>query len=115
VAARGPRRRGAPVPVFNAHRIPYDRPYATGVEGHAGLVVHGPLQATLLGELARGEAAAGRRMVEFSFQAVQPAIAGRPLRLLGAPAGDGGRATLWAQDPDGAITLQAEAGFSAGA
>ncbi|MEO4044859.1 MaoC family dehydratase N-terminal domain-containing protein [Hoeflea sp. CAU 1731] len=38
---------------FNGHRIHYDYPYATGVEGYADLVVHGPLQATLLMMLAR--------------------------------------------------------------
>jgi 3-methylfumaryl-CoA hydratase len=37
---------------FNGHRIHYDQPYATGVEGYAGLVVHGPMQATLMLNLA---------------------------------------------------------------
>src|SRR5438445_249543 len=37
---------------FNGHRIHYDAPYATTVEGYEGLVVHGPLQATLLLNLA---------------------------------------------------------------
>ncbi|UOM32929.1 MaoC family dehydratase N-terminal domain-containing protein [Acuticoccus sp. I52.16.1] len=37
---------------FNGHRIHYDRPYATEEEGYPGLVVHGPLQATLLAQLA---------------------------------------------------------------
>ena len=38
---------------LNSHRIHYDRPYATGVEGYPGLVVHGPLIATLLVDLLR--------------------------------------------------------------
>ncbi|MFL6697874.1 MAG: MaoC family dehydratase N-terminal domain-containing protein, partial [Vitreoscilla sp.] len=38
---------------FNGHRIHYDRPYATGIEGYPGLVVHGPLLATLLADLVR--------------------------------------------------------------
>ena len=38
---------------FNSHRIHYDHPYATGVEGYPGLVVHGPLIATLLVDLLR--------------------------------------------------------------
>jgi 3-methylfumaryl-CoA hydratase len=42
---------------FNGHRIHYDAPYATGVEGYAGLVVHGPLQATLMLNIARPHAA----------------------------------------------------------
>ena len=33
---------------FNSHRIHYDLPYVTAEEGYAGLVVHGPIQATLL-------------------------------------------------------------------
>ena len=38
---------------YNAHRIHYDRPYATEVEGYPGLVVQGPLQAIALAELCR--------------------------------------------------------------
>lgn len=38
---------------YNGHRIHYDRDYARDVEGYPGLVVHGPLQALLMAELAR--------------------------------------------------------------
>src|SRR5699024_6415164 len=38
---------------YNAHRIHYDLTYARAVEGHTGLVVHGPLQALIMAELAR--------------------------------------------------------------
>ena len=38
---------------FNGHRIHYDRDYVTQVEGYPGLVVHGPLTATLLVDLIR--------------------------------------------------------------
>jgi len=38
---------------FNGHRIHYDQPYVTGVEGYPGLIVHGPLLGTLQMELAR--------------------------------------------------------------
>jgi hydroxyacyl-ACP dehydratase HTD2-like protein with hotdog domain len=41
---------------FNGHRIHYDRRYVTEVEGYPGLVVHGPLIATLLMDLLRREA-----------------------------------------------------------
>ena len=44
---------------FNGHRIHYDRRYVTEVEGYPGLVVHGPLIATLLLDLLRRERAAG--------------------------------------------------------
>ena len=83
---------------FNSHRIHYDAPYATGVEAYRGLVVQGPLTATLLLDLAR------RHMREnafktFNFRGVSPAIAGEMLHLalrskdaafeLGAFASDG--------------------------
>jgi 3-methylfumaryl-CoA hydratase len=55
----------------NAHRIHYDRPYATGVEGYPGLVVHGPLQAILLLDLVRRHSPA-RRVRRFQFQARRP-------------------------------------------
>ena len=44
----------------NAHRIHYDQPYATGIEGYPDLVVHGPLTAILLAELARHAPWSGR-------------------------------------------------------
>ena len=62
---RGARRRpDAAVPLLrvtaNAHRIHYDHPYATEVEGYPDLVVHGPLTAILLAELARTPPRPGR-------------------------------------------------------
>ncbi|MDG5747896.1 MaoC family dehydratase N-terminal domain-containing protein [Qipengyuania sp. XHP0207] len=65
---------------FNTHRIHYDAPYAQEIERYRGLVVHGPLMASLLLQLlARtyGE----ERLADFSFRAVSPAIAGEPLHL----------------------------------
>src|SRR3546814_4421648 len=83
---------------FNSHRIHYDRPYAQEEERYRGLVVHGPLTATLLLDLARrrfGDQALAR----FAFRGLSPAICGEPLHLalrgggdaieLGAFAGDG--------------------------
>ncbi|GAB3684033.1 MaoC family dehydratase N-terminal domain-containing protein [Actinocorallia lasiicapitis] len=58
---------------YNAHRIHYDHAYATGVEGHRGLVVHGPLLAILLAEPARRS---GRRVTELTFRAHRPVFAG---------------------------------------
>ena len=51
---------------FNGHRIHYDRPYATGEEGYPGLVVHGPLQATLLVQV-RGIFARRRNAQDIQF------------------------------------------------
>jgi 3-methylfumaryl-CoA hydratase len=58
---------------FNAHRIHYDRPYATQVDGYDGLVVHGPLLAALMATLA-AELASGRRatVTAMDFRALRP-------------------------------------------
>ena len=66
---------------FNSHRIHYDAAYAAGVEGYRGLVVHGPLTATLLLDLARQELG-DNTLKSFSFRGVTPAIAGEMLHLV---------------------------------
>jgi 3-methylfumaryl-CoA hydratase len=90
---------------FNAHRIHYDRTYATTVEGYPGLVVQGPLTAVLLMELVRGHAR--RPVTAFTFRARAPLFDLAPFRLIGTPAGD--RVDLEAQAPDGATALAATA------
>ena len=94
---------------FNGHRIHYDRRYATGVEGYPGLVVHGPLIASLIIELARANET--RAMTSFSFRAVSPLFDIAPFTVCGAPGADG-RVKLWAQDSDGALAMDAEASFA---
>jgi len=90
---------------FNAHRIHYDRDYATTGEGYPGLVVHGPLTAVLLMELVRSHS---RRPVSaFAFRGLAPLFDLAPFRLVGTP--DGQRVHLEAQGPDGKTTLTAEA------
>jgi 3-methylfumaryl-CoA hydratase len=97
---------------FNSHRIHYDRPYATKVEAYPGLVVQGPLIATLLMDLLRTRApAAGLRRFEFS--ALQPGFAGRPMRLSGSPSADGREVALWAEDDEGRLSMKARAGLEA--
>jgi 3-methylfumaryl-CoA hydratase len=66
---------------FNTHRIHYDAPYAEQVERYRGLVVHGPLTASLLLQLAAQELGANR-LRSFSFRGLSPAIAGEPLHLV---------------------------------
>lgn len=66
---------------FNTHRIHYDAPYAQGVERYRGLVVHGPLTASLLLQLAARELGANR-LRSFSFRGLSPAIAGEALHLV---------------------------------
>lgn len=74
---------------FNTHRIHYDHPYATGVEGYRGLVVHGPLIATLLLDLARRTLGSEAALATFSFRAVSPAVADEPLHLALKQEGEG--------------------------
>ncbi|MFM7376522.1 MAG: MaoC family dehydratase N-terminal domain-containing protein [Erythrobacter sp.] len=66
---------------FNTHRIHYDAPYAQAVERYRGLVVHGPLTASLLLGLAARELGENR-LRSFSFRGLSPAIAGEPLHLV---------------------------------
>lgn len=95
---------------FNGHRIHYDRKYVTEVEGYPGLIVHGPLIATLLVDLARRNQQ--RPLRSFSFKAVRPTFDLHPFRVNGKPSADGGSAQLWAQDHEGWLTMQAEATFA---
>ena len=65
---------------FNTHRIHYDAPYARDIERYRGLVVHGPLTASLLLQLAARELG-GNALARFEFRGTSPAIAGEPLHL----------------------------------
>jgi 3-methylfumaryl-CoA hydratase len=65
---------------FNTHRIHYDAPYARDVERYRGLIVHGPLTASLLLQLAASELGENRLRM-FEFRGVSPAIGGEPLHL----------------------------------
>jgi 3-methylfumaryl-CoA hydratase len=96
---------------FNGHRIHYDRPYVTGVEGYPGLIVHGPLIATLLVDLVRREAP-GARLEAFSFRAVSPLFDGREMSVNAAEPDGGGRVRLWAANDAGALAVAAEATLS---
>ncbi|WP_298213718.1 MaoC family dehydratase N-terminal domain-containing protein [Acidocella sp.] len=72
---------------FNGHRIHYDWPYVTGVEGYPGLIVHGPLQATLLLEFAA--ACRGAPPRAFSFRGLNPLFDFMPFRLCAEDAAEG--------------------------
>jgi 3-methylfumaryl-CoA hydratase len=78
---------------MNGHRIHSDRPYAMGEEAYPGLVVHGPLQATLLIDLAAREL--GRPIAGFDFRGQSPAFAGTALNLCGEPGEQG--ASVWTE------------------
>jgi 3-methylfumaryl-CoA hydratase len=96
---------------FNGHRIHYDRPYATGVEGYPGLVVHGPLLATLLLDLVRSEWPEAS-IAEFEFRAIRPLFDGAAFHICGDPVGDGRHIRLWVQDATGSLCMDAVATLS---
>ncbi|HEX2316980.1 MAG TPA: MaoC family dehydratase N-terminal domain-containing protein [Thermomonospora sp.] len=72
----------------NAHRIHYDWPYATRVEGYPGLVVHGPLMTLALAEVLRLEGGSGR-VTRLSHRNKAPLFCGQPARLRGAQTPEG--------------------------
>jgi 3-methylfumaryl-CoA hydratase len=93
---------------FNGHRIHYDHRYAMEQEGYPGLVVHGPLIATLLLDLLR------RRLPEagpstFLFKALRPTYDISPFAIEGEPDPDGSRVRLWSTDNAGEVAVEAEA------
>ena len=92
---------------FNGHRIHYDRPYATNVEGYPGLIVHGPLQATLLIEFAAS--IKDRPPKQFRYRAVQPLFDFTPFEMCARPTSDG--LHLWIQTVEGAQTMDAQASW----
>jgi 3-methylfumaryl-CoA hydratase len=93
---------------FNGHRIHYDYPYVTQEEGYPGLIVHGPLIATLLLDLLRRERPQAR-VTEFSFRAKQPLFSPHPFSVRGWPAADGRSVRLVAANPEGSAAMVAQA------
>ena len=82
---------------FNAHRIHYDLEYAREVEHYPGLVVHGPLQASLL--MRHATELRGSMPREFSFRSLHPMFAGGDMEIA-------------VEDEDGALTLLCGTGRS---
>jgi 3-methylfumaryl-CoA hydratase len=93
---------------FNSHRIHYDRHYVTKEEGYPGLVVHGPLIATLLVDLVRRNAPEARP-AEFAFRAVSPLFDGNEMSLNATPPGMDGIVNLWAANAEGNLAMTAQA------
>jgi len=93
---------------FNGHRIHYDRRYVTGEEGYPGLVVHGPLLATLLLELLH-EHRPGAEVERFEFRAMRPTFDTQPFFVGGAPRAGTKDIDLWARDPRGVLAMKAVA------
>ena len=90
--------------IFNAHRIHYDQPYVTGKEGYPGLIVHGPLIATVLVDLFRRKNP-GVTAKAFSFRAMSPLFDTAPFTVNGVATDDGGK--LWATTPEGGLASEA--------
>ncbi len=89
---------------FNSPRIHYARPYVTGVEGSPGLLVHGPLTATLLLNLAC-RSLPGAVVETFTFRATAPLFDTAPFTIAGRPNDRG--ADLWALTPRGGMAMTA--------
>jgi len=93
---------------FNGHRIHYDRTYATEVEGYPGLVVHGPLMATMLSLFA--ERQSGRKLHKFSFRGKRPIFDLDGFTLTGSFSGRDS-AELRVLDHQSQLSMSAEAEF----
>ena len=93
---------------FNGHRIHYDRRYVTGVEGYPGLIVHGPLIATLLLDLLRRQLP-DAEVDRYEFRAVRPTFDTNHFFVCGEPQANGKTFRLWAKDHEGWLTMDATA------
>jgi 3-methylfumaryl-CoA hydratase len=92
---------------FNGHRIHYDRHFTTTAQGYPGLVVHGPLIATMLAELVRNNVPAAN-VAAFSFRAVAPLFDTNPFRVCGR-LDDQRTLKLWAEGPGQVLAVEAVA------
>jgi len=93
---------------FNGHRIHYDRRYVTEVEGYPGLIVHGPMIATLLLDLLRHKLP-DVELARYEFRAVRPVFDINRFFVCGEPQPDGKTFRLWARDHEGWLTMDATA------
>jgi len=91
---------------FNSHRIHYDADYAREVEGYRDLVVHGPLLATLLADLAGRQ---GDRLATFDYKAVSPLFVSEAFTVNRRCRGEG--AALWAASSDGRLAMDASVAY----
>jgi 3-methylfumaryl-CoA hydratase len=99
---------------FNGHRIHYDLPYARDVEGYRGLVVHGPLTATLLQQFAQQACRPGARLAGFEFKGVSPLFANEAMELQGwGDPADAQRSMLRVLNAQGGLAMQADATWDA--
>jgi len=95
--------------IFNGHRIHYDLDYARQEEHYPGLIVHGPLQTTLLLDLCRHHASRPVRRLE--YRALHPLFHTERFTVNGNPAADGSSAELWTANAAGFIAMAGTAQF----
>jgi 3-methylfumaryl-CoA hydratase len=89
---------------FNGHRIHYDHPYVTEVEGYGGLVVHGPLMGTMMIELAR-RSRPDRAPATYEFRAMSPVFHTMAFTVNARQESDGSLTTWIANDTGGLAQL----------
>lgn len=94
---------------FNGHRIHYDHPYVTQLEGYPDLVMNGGLTTLLVFELARTHASTPLSYI--ASRNVRPLFVNRTFTVCGEPSADNKTAKLWVVDDEGALALSAEAEF----
>jgi 3-methylfumaryl-CoA hydratase len=90
--------------MFNAHRIHFDYPFTTEVEGYRGLLVHGPLTATLLLEAAKRNVQ--RELASFRYRGLAPLFNDELITLAGSNTKQEDETELWAADLNGVIAMQ---------
>lgn len=93
---------------FNAHRIHYDTPYVTEVEGYPGLIVHGPLLATMMLELL-WQNLPGAQLRSFQFKALRPVFDNKACTIRATSPDSDGNVRLWVADHEGALCMQGQA------
>ncbi len=93
---------------FNGHRIHYDKDYATGEEHYRGLVVHGPLQTTLLLDLCRRH---GQPVTRLEYRAMSPLFHDQPFTVNGQLDATAGKAELWTANAAGQYAMRGTAYF----
>ncbi len=91
---------------FNGHRIHYDQPYVTQEEGYDGLVVHGPIQATLMLNIAA--TLAGNLRLKLDYRGLSPLTAGGAF-LVKARRQDDGTIRTWTEGADGRLRMEGAA------
>lgn len=91
---------------FNGHRIHYDRDYVTEVEGYPGLIFHGPLQATLIIEMA-AKLRSGKPPKKFTYRGLQPLFEGSEFSINANETADG--MELWTANAEGQPTMKGTA------